>query len=191
MKKNILSMAFVATMMLMSCNHVTKTQDARNSTQQTVNPDNNIVKQSLTDTDGKTLDMIFDNDKGLVTINFEGDKSVLKAEPSASGIWYTNEHYELTGKGHDITLKKHGNVVFEHEDDIINVEAKNDMGDTLNLTFNNTEGTVQAYLNGGDEIYLMDKKPASGIWYANDHYELSGKGNSYELKKDGKTIFKN
>lgn len=63
--------------------------------------------------------------------------------------------------------------------------------DVLNMTFNNSQGTVKAYLNGGEQIDLKEKKAASGIWYANDHYELSGKGNHYELKKDGKIIFKN
>jgi len=63
--------------------------------------------------------------------------------------------------------------------------------DVLNLTFNNTEGTVKAYLNGGEQIDLVEQKSASGIWYKNETYELSGKGDKYQLKKSGKTVFEN
>ena len=47
------------------------------------------------------------------------------------------------------------------------------------------------YLDGGEELELAGQKPASGIWYKNDHYELRGKGENLELTKDGKTVFKN
>ena len=40
------------------------------------------------------------------------------------------------------------------------------------------------------QLNYRDKKPASGIWYKNDHYELRGKGEEIELTKDGKTVFK-
>lgn len=53
------------------------------------------------------------------------------------------------------------------------------------MIFNNTDGTVKAYLNGGEQIDLLEQKSASGIWYKNDHYELSGEGDKYELLKDG------
>lgn len=59
------------------------------------------------------------------------------------------------------------------------------------MTFNNTVGAVKAYLNGGEQIDLVEEKAASGIWYKNDHYELIGKGNSYILSKDGDIIFEN
>ncbi|MBJ7883135.1 lysozyme inhibitor, partial [Gelidibacter salicanalis] len=49
----------------------------------------------------------------------------------------------------------------------------------------------KAYLNGGEQINLVEEKAASGIWYKNDHYQLQGKGDSYELTKDGKIVFKN
>ena len=135
--------------------------------------------------------MVFNNTKGVVTINFEGDEAELKEEESASGIWYTNANYDLSGKGNNIVLKKNEKIVFEHQDNIVMIESKNDEGDVLNMTFNNSEGTVKAYLNDGDEINMSEQKSASGIWYANDHYELSGKGNKYELKKDGKIVFEN
>lgn len=150
-----------------------------------------IVTTTSTDKDGKKLDISFNNTKGTATVNFNGETIELVQEKSASGVWFKNENYELRGKGNDIELKKDGKVIFEHKDDIVSVEAKNDKGDVLNLTFNNTEGTVKAYLNGGDQIDLTEEKAASGIWYKNDQYELRGKGDNYELTKDGKTVFKN
>ena len=59
------------------------------------------------------------------------------------------------------------------------------------MTFNNTTNEAKIYLNGGEQIELVGQKPASGIWFKNDHYELRGKGESVELTKDGKTVFKN
>lgn len=192
MKKQILTFTIATAMLLTACNQKTEKENKSiDNTQTTITAKDDIVNQSLTDKNGNKLDMVFNNTKGVVTINFEGDEAELKEEESASGIWYTNANYELRGKGNNIELKKNGKIVFEHQDDIVMTEAKNDEGDVLNMTFNNSEGTVKAYLNGGDEINLSEHKSASGIWYTNDHYELRGKGNKYELKKDGKTVFKN
>ena len=140
---------------------------------------------------GNKLDMTFDNSKDIVTITFKGETAELTAQKAASGIWYKNDHLELIGKGNDITLSKDDQVIFKHQDDKVAIETKSDKGDVLNMTFNNTEGTVKAYLNGGEQIDLVEQKSASGIWYKNDHYELTGKGDKYELQKDGKTVFKN
>ena len=59
------------------------------------------------------------------------------------------------------------------------------------MSYNNTTNSVKVYLDGGEELELAGQKPASGIWYKNDHYELRGKGENLELTKDGKTVFKN
>ncbi|WP_313717203.1 MliC family protein [Kaistella carnis] len=150
-----------------------------------------VIKTTSTDKDGKTLDMAVDPIKGIATVNFNGETIELVQEKSASGVWFKNDTYELRGKGNDLELTKVGKVVFKHVDDKQNVEAKSANGDVLTMDFNNSDGTVKAYLNGGDQIDLNEEKAASGIWYKNDHYELSGKGDSYELKKDGKTVFKN
>lgn len=58
------------------------------------------------------------------------------------------------------------------------------------MTFNNTKNTATVVFNN-ETIELQGQKPASGIWYKNDHYELRGKGEEIELTKDGKTVFKN
>jgi membrane-bound inhibitor of C-type lysozyme len=192
MKKTILTVAMLSALIFTSCKDATKEENIETSTTEVVEatPDD-IVTSTSTDKDGKKLDMSFNNTKGTATLNFEGETIELAQQRSGSGIWYTNETYELRGKGNDITLSKDGKVVFDHKDDIVNVEAKSGKGDKLNMTFNNTEGTVKAYLNGGDQIDLVQEKAASGIWYKNDQYELRGKGDKYTLTKDGKTVFEN
>nr|WP_199157128.1 MliC family protein [Pedobacter sp. ASV2] len=64
----------------------------------------------------------------------------------------------------------------------------NEDGSKLVMFFNNTKNTATILLNG-EKIELEGQKPASGIWYKNDHYELRGKGRDLELTKDGKIVF--
>lgn len=190
MTKHILTITMLTALFLHSCQEAQKQENTGTAT--TVERTNDaIVTSSSTDKDGNEMALTFNNTKGTATLDFNGETIELAAQKAASGIWYKNDRYELRGKGNDITLKKDGTVIFEHKDDKVNVATTNDNGDVLNMTFNNTEGTVKAYLNGGEQIDLTEEKAASGIWYKNDQYELRGKGDRYELLKDGKTVFKN
>lgn len=152
---------------------------------------NNIALVTSTDTDGKKMTMLFDNDKDIVTVLFNGDSIFLKRQASASGIWYTNNHYELNGKGNDYHLIKDGKMIFSHEDEIVRSTATNTDGDTLRMIFNNTSNTAKLYLNDDPEINLTIQRSGSGIRYTNSEYELRGKGEHVELKKKGKLIFSN
>lgn len=190
MVRNFLTIAVLGALLFTSCKDTTKEETIETTTVETVEQDD-IVTNTSTDKDGKQLEMSFNNTKGTATLNFQGETIVLDQERAASGIWYKNDNYELRGKGDDIVLTKDGVVVFEHEDDKVTVDAKSNNGQTLNLVFNNTDGTVKAYLNGGEQIDLVEKKSASGIWYNNENYELSGKDDKYKLTKDGKTVFEN
>lgn len=73
-------------------------------------------------------------------------------------------------------------------DEIVTSTATDKDGKKLEMSFNNTKDIVTLKFNG-ETIDLVGQKPASGIWYKNDHYELRGKGNDVELVKDGKTVF--
>lgn len=191
-KKILIISSFMVATVFTSCKNQEKQETPEaNATEVTSPATDGIVNQSLTDSTGNKLDLAFDNVKDIVTISFKGETAELTSEKPASGIWYKNEHFELSGKGNDIQLMKDGKVIFEHQDDIVEIEAKSGKGDVLNMTFNNTDGTLKAYLNGGEQIDLKEEKSASGIWYKNDHYELSGKGDHYTLLKDGKTVFEN
>ncbi|MGH1519212.1 MliC family protein [Chryseobacterium sp. JK1] len=75
------------------------------------------------------------------------------------------------------------------KDEIVKSTSKDSSGKTLEMTFNNTKNTATVVFNN-ETIELQGQKPASGIWYKNDHYELRGKGEQIELTKDGKTVFK-
>ncbi len=183
MKTKLFSIGLLAFTMVISCNE--KKQEETIATESVETKTNNdIIKND-------SVSIEFDNQKEVAIISFNGEKVELPRQKSASGIWYKNESYDLSGKGNDIVLKKKDKVIYEHFDDIVNVEAKNEKGDILRMTFNNTEGTIKAYLNGGEQIDLKQKKSASGIWYANDDYELSGKGDKYQLKKGKDVVFEN
>jgi len=191
MIKKTLTIALLIAMIIGSCKESTRKEGAEKKNIETIeNVSDGINKTTSINQDGKKLELIFNNIEGTATLNFNNETIELISQKPASGIWYKNEQYELRGKGNDITLKKDGIVIFEHQDDIVNIEAKSQKN-VLNLTFNNTAGTVKAYLNGGEQIELVEEKAASGIWYKNNHYELRGKGNSYTLSKDGDVIFKN
>lgn len=75
------------------------------------------------------------------------------------------------------------------KEDIVKSTEKDSSGKTLDMTFNNTKNTATIVFNK-ETIELQGQKPASGIWYKNDHYELRGKGEEIELTKDGKVVFK-
>ncbi len=192
MTKKILTIAVLAALSLNACKETPRQENAETITAESIEKvADDIVTITSTDKDGKELEMSFNNTKGTTTVNFNGEIIELIEQKSASGIWYKNENYELRGKGNDIELKKDGNVVFSHTDDIVTESLKNKEGLTLDITFNNTTNEAKVYLNGGEQIDLVGQKPASGIWYKNDHYELRGKGENVELTKDGKTVFKN
>ncbi len=188
MKLRILTVGMVAALLLNACTESPKKENVDTTTTATTD---DINKVTSTDKDGKNLDVVYNNSKGTATVKYDGQDIELTQQQAASGIWYKNDQYELRGKGNDIELLKDGKVVFVHNDDIVNTSVKDDKDNKLHLTFNNSENTVKVYLNSGEQIDLKGEKPASGIWYKNDHYELRGKGEKLELKKDDKTVFKN
>ncbi|PWH81273.1 MliC family protein [Brumimicrobium oceani] len=186
MTKKILTMAMLSALILTSCSE-NKTQE--NSETKPETPVEKVETITSVGENGKELQLDFNNEERKVTLTFDGETIELLSEKPASGIWYKNDQYELTGKGNDLELKKNGEVIFEHKDDIVNYSVKNKDGQTLDMTFNNTENTVKVYLDGGEQIDLKGEKAASGIWYKNDQYELRGKGENLELTKDGETVF--
>ncbi len=190
MKKVILSFAMLTALTLTSCTQNANQESTEASTENVDNSADEIVKSISTDESGNKLEMTFNNTKDIVIINFNGEEIILESQRPASGIWYKNDLFELRGKGEDIELKKDGEVIFSNVDDIVKISATNEVGETLEMSFNNTNDEAILYFKG-ELIELKSERPASGIWYKNDHYELSGKGEQVELKKDGEIIFKN
>lgn len=112
MKKTILSFVMISALFFTSCTEETATNNAEVTNEKTENKED-IVKTSSTNEQGNTLEMTFDNTKDIVTIEFEGITQELSSERPASGIWYTNDEYELRGKGDAIELKKGEEVIFK------------------------------------------------------------------------------
>lgn len=188
MTTKILTITIFSAFILISCKEKSNQENVAKPNFEKISDD--MVSVSSTDKNGKKLDLLFNNSKGTLTLQFNGETIELTQQLSGSGIRYKNEQYELRGKGNDIELKKDGIVLFEHKDEIVSSSIKNKDGQTLDITFNNTTNLAKVYLNGGEQIELAGQNPASGIWYKNEQYELRGKGENLELKKDGKIVFK-
>lgn len=182
--EKILAIAMLAALFLISCKETPGQDNAETTTTESVGEvGDDIVTSLSTDKDGKKLEIVFNNTEGTATLSFNGETIELIAQKSASGIWYKNENYELTGKGNDLELKKDGEVVFTRKDNIVTSSLKNKEGQTLDITFNNTTDQAKVYLDGGEQIELLGQDTASGIWYKNDQYELRGKDKTLSYPK--------
>ncbi len=74
-----------------------------------------IVTSSLTNKEGQTLDMVFNNTTNTAKIYLDGGEQIeLQGQTPGSGIWYKNDQYELRGKGEEVELTKDGKVVFKN-----------------------------------------------------------------------------
>jgi hypothetical protein len=74
-------------------------------------------------------------------------------------------------------------------DEIVISSVEGTDGQSLEMLFNNTKNIVTIIYNK-DTIQLTGQRPASGIWYKNERYELRGKGDDVTLLKDGKDVFR-
>lgn len=192
MKRSILAIITISLLTMSACTNQEKEVETKEEVILIEEGEHNeLIEVTQIDSEGNPFEMIFDNSNETVTISYKGDSQVLKQQISASGIWYTNEEYEFRGKGNNIKYVKGEEVIFEHEDDIVIIREEDKMGNTLDMTFNNSQGYVKIYLNGGEEIELEEQKSASGIWYENENYELRGKGDSYTLRLEDEIIFEN
>lgn len=188
MTKKILTFAVFTALLFTACTGGSKQENAEATTTEAISDE--VVTVTSTDADGQELKIVFNNTQGTATLDFNGETIELVQEVSGSGFWYKNDTYELRGKGNDMDLTKDGELVFSHKDDIVTTSLEDKDGNTLDMTFNNTTTEAKVYLNGGEQIDLVGKPAASGIWYTNDEYELRGKGDDLELTKDGEVIFK-
>ncbi|OCK52954.1 hypothetical protein BA768_09965 [Chryseobacterium sp. CBo1] len=89
---------------------VNNTVDALSNNQITTDE---IVKSKAKDNQGKAIDMTFNNTKDMVTVIFEGNKIEMKAQKTASGIWYSNKAYDLRGQGSHVELYKNRTKIFD------------------------------------------------------------------------------
>lgn len=178
------------TLFVASCkkNNVENSYTISNNTESSSNQ--NPIKV-LTDNNGAKLELKIDNSEGTAIANFNGEQIVLKQVKGKNENYFTNGNYELRANKNDILLQKDSVILFSHTDDLIKNRLKSKLGQTLDLTFNNTTNTVKIYLDGGEQIELNGMRNADGILYKDNQYELRGKGENLTLKKGRKVLFTN
>lgn len=76
--------------------------------------ENNIVYDSVTNGEGKTLYMTFNKTHGTATFVFEGDTITLQQDTMGSGIKYSNDLYQFTEWHGNGELKKDTATVFRY-----------------------------------------------------------------------------
>lgn len=166
-----------------------KSETKEESKKETVEINENLASTHLENDNGQRIDMSFDKVKGTAEVIFNGDKIYLTSQPTASGILYTNTNYELRGKGQEVIFKKDGQIIFTNAAEIKKNEFVNAEGEKLYLDVNITKNTAVAYWKK-DTINLVGKVTASGNWFANENYDIRGKGDEIELTKEGVILFK-
>ncbi len=111
---------FIMSLLLSSCDDTT-TSNTKNATLQTtkqivhdVTYTDKIVHASVTNKSGVTLEMAFNNTKRTAIFHFHGEPIAVKQDTTASGIHYSNQHYDYVEWHDEIELKKDGKVIFQH-----------------------------------------------------------------------------
>ncbi|NDW12435.1 hypothetical protein D0T50_05960 [Bacteroides sp. 214] len=74
-----------------------------------------LVKTSIEDSKGNKMNIVFDNIKGVATVEFNGTKFQLNRDTTASGVKMMNDKYLYEEWQGHITLKKNGEVVFDNK----------------------------------------------------------------------------
>lgn len=192
MKKQVF-IIFSVFSIFVSCTSNTSTQNqsgqGEDSLLQPPVTHDDIVVDTIISASGQALYLKHNKTQNIITATLNGETIEMKRDTTASGVSASNEHYKYTEWHSEIKLEKDGKIIFESTGDVFSDLAKDAKGNEMKMVFNKAQHTVTVMLND-DTIQLLDQKPASGLWYKNEHYELRGKGNIVELTKDGKTIFK-
>jgi len=116
MKRSILLMVIVLSVfMFLSCKSEMKQGATADKNADTTSIAAEIIKSSVTDKDGITLEMSFDNTKQIATFLLNGETIEMKQEVMASGIKYSNENYVFTEHQGEIQLQKNGVTVFYYK----------------------------------------------------------------------------
>lgn len=74
-----------------------------------------IVKDSVTNPKGETLQMLFNNTTSIATFTLKNEVIEMKQDTTASGIQYSNENYLFTEWQGKMELKKDGKTIFSHQ----------------------------------------------------------------------------
>lgn len=111
MKKTVLAVTLVSGLLLLSCGNKDKQQEARVGEEKV----ENIVESAVSDKHGKTMNLLFDNERGAATIQLDGETITLLRDTAASGVRMHNDKYVYEEWQGHITLKKDGEVIFDNQ----------------------------------------------------------------------------
>ena len=75
-----------------------------------------IITATITNKEGVTLTLRFNNAEQTCKLELNGEKIELKQERMASGIRYSNEHFVYTEWHREIRLYKDGKLIFSHDE---------------------------------------------------------------------------
>lgn len=173
-------------------NNTTITVDSANAKGEAKTFDVSVAK--VTNKNGQTLETTFNPEKENVTIVFMKDTMVLKQQPSASGIRYSDKNYEYCEWQGEVELKKNGKTIFMHKPDKNTVTEEkfvsND-GKELKAVYK-TEGkkpivTID-YEGYKEQVLTQTTAWAKGGEYCNKTMKWTTKPDGATLKVDGKTI---
>lgn len=103
MKPYLLISTFILAIAVVSCK--SQTQAATDQ----------IVKNSVTNNQGVTLTQIFNNSKGTATFVLNGETIETKQDTMASGIKYSNAHYQYTEHQGEIQITKDGKIIYSYQ----------------------------------------------------------------------------
>ena len=79
-------------------------------------PRKSVVTATITNSDGVSLKLKFNNAEGTCELEFNGEVIELKQQRMASGIKYSNDHFVYSEWHGEIRLYKDGKLVFSHND---------------------------------------------------------------------------
>ena len=119
MKKSIFIIPLMVGLFTVSCNEKKEQKEEPSvETEVVADPADSIevVNTILKNKEGEELQLIVNNKDNQATVVFKGDSIQLNEKPAASGIWYTNNEYELRGKGEQVELTKDGKTVFSNQE---------------------------------------------------------------------------
>lgn len=109
-------------LLLLACagRRANQNQDKKSETTNAVQADTitqeNVVTAKITNNDGVSLKLKFNNAERTCEAEFNGEIINLKQQPMASGIKYSNDRFLYTEWHGQIRLYKEGKLVFSHDD---------------------------------------------------------------------------
>ena len=114
--KNIFFIAVLFLMVVLSCKKEAAADQGVVGADSVQTEQPEIIADSVTNAEGVTLKMQFDNAAETALLELNGEKIDLKQERMASGIKYSNADYEFTEHQGKIELSKAGKVIYSYED---------------------------------------------------------------------------